>query len=204
MIYFALPPCRSVSAAPALPRDRAEIAYLGSINNLIDIPRISAFLRALSSFLPVRLHVIGDGESRAAFFQASKDAGAEVVFHGPVFEEVEKDRILRSCHFGLNVMKPSVCVGLTMKSVDYLRHGLPLISTIAGDTEELIQSRGFGLVFEEPESAAKRTADWIRRGTEPLIQAAETTFRALFSSDRAEAACKDVLLSVLPEQGAAL
>lgn len=204
VIYFALPSSTTgISSFPALPRDRAEIAYLGSINNLIDIPRISAFLKALSKIMPVRLHIIGEGESRTAFCQAAEEAGAEVVFHGPVFDETEKDTILRSCHFGLNVMKSSVCVGLTMKSVDYLRHGLPLLSTIPGDTEELIQSKGFGLVFDEPEAAAAAVAKAIQHGTEPLATAASAAFSSLFSSDHAEAACRAVLLSLLPEQGGA-
>lgn len=33
-------------------------------------------------------------------------------------------------------MKTSVCVGLTMKSLDYYAGGLPIINTIAGDTYE--------------------------------------------------------------------
>ena len=203
VLYFALPPAASPQGSPVLPRDRAELAYLGSIHNLIDIPRIAAFLKALSAVLPVRLHVIGEGESRAAFCRAAEEAGAEVLFHGPIYDEEKKDAILRACHFGLNVMKPSVFVGLTMKSVDYLRHGLPLLSTIPGDTEELIRSRGFGIVWEQPETAARDAADAIRRGTEPMAAAAEAAYAALFSSERAEAACREILLSLLPEQGGA-
>lgn len=35
-------------------------------------------------------------------------------------------------------MKPDVCVGLTMKSVDYFRHDLPILNNIPADTAELV------------------------------------------------------------------
>ena len=202
-VYFALPPYKGPEFPAELPRDRAEIAYLGAINNLIDIPRIAALLRALSARLPVRLHVIGEGETRVAFCDAARETGAEVVFHGEIFDETEKHRILSGCHFGLNVMKDSVCVGLTMKSVDYLRHGLPLISSIGGDTAALLASRSIGLSLRAPEVTAASAADLIRGGTEHLSRSARETFDTLFSSHKAVAASQAALRQVLPDCEAA-
>lgn len=197
-VYFALPPYEGPEpeAAP-LPRDRAVLGYLGAINHLIDIPRITALIRALSARLPVTLHVIGEGESRPAFCEAARDAGAEVVFHGKVYDEAEKHAVLAQCHFGLNIMKDSVCVGLTMKSVDYLRHGLPLLSSIGGDTAELLAAEGFGLPLRRPEETAAEAARCIQSGTEPLRRAARDAFAAHFSSSQAEAACTEVLAALL-------
>ena len=62
-----------------------------------------------------------------------KSAGAEVFYHGKVFDSKEKNRIFETCHYGLNIMKDSVFVGLTMKSMDYFE-GLPIINNIQGDT----------------------------------------------------------------------
>lgn len=203
-IYFSLPPYEGPEFPAVLPKDRAELAYLGAINNLIDIPRIAAFLRALSARMPVRLHIIGEGETRAAFCEAARAAGAEVEFHGEIFGEAEKHRILSGCHFGLNVMKDSVCVGLTMKSVDYLRHGLPIISTIGGDTAALLASRSIGLSLRDPERTAAAAADLISAGTGDFSRAACETYEALFSSHTAEASCISVLRRVLASAGEAL
>ena len=41
-------------------------------------------------------------------------------------------------------MKPQVCVGLTMKSLDYLWGGLPIINTIQGDTHKICEEEKIG------------------------------------------------------------
>lgn len=70
------------------------------------------------------VHIIGEGERREELVQAIRDAGAQAEFHGAIYDEAEKHRILTRCRFGLNLMRDSVCIGLTMKSVDYWKHDL--------------------------------------------------------------------------------
>lgn len=195
---FSLPPYDGPMARETLPKDRAEIAYLGAINNLIDIPRITALLAALSRRMPVTLHVIGYGEQCSAFCQAAKEAGAEVHLYGGIFDEDEKDKILRRCHFGLNIMKDSVCIGLTMKSVDYFRHGLPILSTIGGDTASLIDDEGVGIRFTTAEETAEAAVSAIRSGTEPMRDAAQQAFLNQFCASAAVRTCTDVLQPLLP------
>ena len=42
------------------------------------------------------------------------------------------------------MMKSNVCVGLTMKSVEYLAFGLPILNTIRGDTWDLVEKEKVG------------------------------------------------------------
>ncbi|WMB30110.1 hypothetical protein N1495_04710 [Streptococcus didelphis] len=65
-------------------------------------------------------------------------------FWGSVFENEKKLLILSQSHFGLNIMKENVAVGLTTKSVEYLESNLPLINTIPFDTEDLIEEYNAG------------------------------------------------------------
>ena len=193
--YFSLPDC---AAAPEPPdAAQAQIAYLGAINNLIDIPRIAAFLGALARRMPVTLHIIGDGEQRPAFCEAAQAAGAAVVYHGKIFDGAEKDAILGGCHFGLNVMKDAVCIGLTMKSVDYLRHGLPLINTIGADTASLLRQHGAGIELRGAEETAEAVAAAIRGGTQPMRLAARRLYDTLFSEQAAQASCRGALEHLL-------
>ena len=143
-----------VPSKPDLPQDQIRLCYLGSINNIIDIPAICRLIRQLSRHKPVSLHIIGSGERQQAFIDSASAAGADVIFHGAVYDAVRKQQILDSCHFGLNVMKASVCIGLTMKSVDYLRHGLPMINNIGADTQLLIRNHNIGLMLE-PDTALR-------------------------------------------------
>lgn len=132
-----------------LPEDKIALCYLGSINNIIDIPTIANIVKAISKVKPVQLHIVGDGEKRQELIEASEIAGAEVVFHGKVYDSEEKQSIFDSCHYGLNIMKDSVFVGLTMKSVDYFEYGLPIINNIHGDTWDIIEKYEIGYNYKE-------------------------------------------------------
>jgi len=134
---------------PKLEENALSLCYLGSINNIIGIDDICGLIRQLSAHKKVILHIIGKGETQQVFADVARDAGAEVCFHGPIYDAAKKQEIMHRCHFGLNIMKTSVCVGLTMKSVDYFQFGLPIINNIPGDTKQLVTERGIGVQLED-------------------------------------------------------
>ena len=181
--------CRETAAAQMpkpLPQQEAlHLCYLGSINNIIDIPAIAELIGHIRCRREVVLHIIGDGESRDAFIEAVRSTGAQVEFHGKVYEMAAKQAILDRCSFGLNIMKSSVCVGLTMKSVDYFAGGLPILNTIPADTWDLVAQRGIG--FNIRREALAETARQIGETTpEEQLQMAENAlcaFRELFTEE---------------------
>ena len=165
---------------PQLPEDILALCYLGSINNIIGIEDICGLIKALVAKKPVVLHIIGKGERQEEFIDEATAAGAKVIFHGAVYDEAKKLEIMNQCHFGLNVMKSSVCVGLTMKSVDYFRFGLPIINNIPGDTKQLVQEKGIGVQLEDAEKLPDLSAEdllTMRRNVEEL-------FRSSFEKSR--------------------
>ena len=130
-----------------LPDDKISLCYLGSINNIIDIDTIVDIVKQCKKIKPVELHIIGDGENRKILINKVKATGAEVIYHGKIYSRDDKQRIFDGCHYGLNIMKGSVCVGLTMKSMDYFEFGLPIINNIHGDTWEIIKNRCLGVNY---------------------------------------------------------
>lgn len=134
--------------------DGLDLCYLGAINNVVNIDAIADLTAQLRRLKPVTVHVIGDGEKCPQLLQALKDAGAEVDWRGVVYDEAEKHAVMSCCHFGFNLMKPDVCVGLTMKSVDYFRHDLPILNNIPADTAELVDREQVG-VNVGPDTAAQ-------------------------------------------------
>ncbi|AIQ76188.1 hypothetical protein [Paenibacillus odorifer] len=116
-----------------------HLCYLGSINNIIDIQQIKKFIKALHEIKPTTLHIIGDGENRNLLIEEINSTGAVVKYHSKLYDAAEKQLIFDQCHFGLNIMKKDVCVGLTMKSIDYFQHGLPIINNIQADTAEIVE-----------------------------------------------------------------
>lgn len=152
-----------------------DLCYLGSVNNIIDIPMIAQTVKAVAALKPVTVHIIGKGERMDEYVEALKTAGAAVKQYGPLYDPAEKQAVFDRCHFGINVMRDTVCVGLTMKSVDYLAGGLPLLNTIKGDTADLVTKYGAGrnLNRDDPDlDAAYITgltpSDWeaLRRGAD--------------------------------------
>ena len=147
-LYLARPLIPYISELH-LPEDRFALCYLGSINNIIDIKTIADIVKKCAIIRPVILHIIGDGERREILIREAIAAGAEVFFHGKLYDRRQKQKIFDSCHYGLNIMKASVCVGLTMKSVDYLEFGLPVINNIRGDTWEAVKKYRIGINYND-------------------------------------------------------
>ncbi|WP_295160856.1 hypothetical protein [Selenomonas sp. AE3005] len=126
--------------------DIIRFAYLGSMNYIIDISSICKVIKAMiNQGKSCELHAIGDGESRERFAEEVKATGCKTYFYGLIFDEFEKIRIIAPCDYGFNMMKNDVSVGLTIKSIDYLSYGLPLINNIKGDTWRLIEDQNIGI-----------------------------------------------------------
>lgn len=126
--------------------NKIRMAYLGSINNIIDVDGICDVVKNfLNNGQEVEVRIIGEGQSRNSFLKALESSGAEVNYYGKIFDENEKIKILGICDFGLNMMKDNIIVGLTIKSIDYFSMGLPIINNIKGDTWDLVHNNDLGL-----------------------------------------------------------
>ena len=166
---------------PSLSEEKINLCYLGAINNIISIPHIEWVIKEIVKEKPVCLNVIGAGEKQDELIAAAKNAGAEVVFHGAVFDDDKKQEIMSRCHFGLNIMKESVCIGLTMKSVDYFRHGLPIINNIPADTKRLVKENNVGINLDDEDFIKK-----VLCGNEECIkmrQNVKELFKTTFDSE---------------------
>ncbi|MGV3060934.1 glycosyltransferase [Streptococcus hyovaginalis] len=122
-----------------------SLCYLGSMNNIIDINTIKSIVNSLSKNYQVIFHIIGSGEKKSELLTVLNIENVEVIDHGAVFDESEKNNIFDMCHFGLNIMKKEVFVGLTMKSLDYFKSGLPIINNIEGDTWDFVEKQRVGI-----------------------------------------------------------
>lgn len=134
----------SIQSFPKLKDDELHLCYLGSINNIIDIDYIIKMCEALSQITKLVIHIVGRGEKKDELLERLKNVNVRVIYHGVIYDSIKKQEIFDQCHFGLNIMKSTVCVGLTMKSLDYFQAGLPIINNIHGDTSELVKDYKIG------------------------------------------------------------
>lgn len=148
--------------------DQLSFCYLGSMNNIIDTDLILNFLLECKKHKKTVLHIIGVGEAKTKFIEQLKSVNINVVDHNEIYSQNEKQEIFDLCDYGLNVMKPSVVVGLTMKSLDYMCAGLPLINTIQGDTKQFCIDKNIGFnlrqdtISEVVQSIVKETPEQLR------------------------------------------
>ena len=127
-----------------------KLLYLGSINSIIDIQGIGRLIEELCRHKRVSLDIIGSGETLVMVGEKGREAGAIVTEHGAIYDQTQKQAIMNACDFGLNIMKRSVCVGLTMKSADYFAGGIPVINNIPADTQQWIAQYDAGIhIMEE-------------------------------------------------------
>lgn len=178
-----------------------HIAYLGYINNIIDMEQIVELLQKVNERKKLCLHIIGDGEKRELFLEKLSQAGIGTEYHGIIYEEQRKKQIFDKCCFGLNMMKESVCVGLTMKSVDYFCYGLPLINNIRGDTWELIEEYGIGVNYGGGQ--AEQCAEQIIRTSETVKEKRHLIrrlYEQLFTQEAMEVVLDKEVLPLLKKE----
>ncbi|GAA0083718.1 hypothetical protein UT300007_01570 [Clostridium sp. CTA-7] len=184
-----------IYSQPVLNKDEIHLCYLGSINNIIDIPKIKKLINEINKIKPVALHVIGDGESKDILIDEVKSTGAIIEYHGKVYDSQKKKDIFDKCHFGLNIMKDTVCVGLTMKSIDYFQGGLPIINSIEADTEDIVDKYkiGINVINENIEDVATKVAGFNIKELLIMRENTKMVFDSLFSLEAFNEKLKDAI-----------
>lgn len=141
-IYLCQPE-RFIKDVPSL-NNGIHFLYCGSINNIVDINLMITYLNDVNLNNKITVDIIGDGENRETFLNKLKKHNISYNYHGIVYDELKKREIYSKIHFGLNIMKDSVFVGLTMKSLEYMSHGIPIINNIKADTYDLVENENIG------------------------------------------------------------
>ncbi|HFM7358432.1 TPA: hypothetical protein ACG79H_002568, partial [Enterococcus faecium] len=105
-----------------------NLAYLGTINNIVDLEAINELLKTCKRKFgnKINLYFIGKGESKTKLADICEKNHIEFVDCGVIYDNAEKKVILDKCHFGLNLFKSNTIIGLSLKSIEYFRFGLPI------------------------------------------------------------------------------
>ena len=156
-----------------LPENKLSLAYIGSINNIIDVDEMGRLVD--SSDLPVELHVIGEGENKDKLLDVL-GRKCELIDHGVVYDAEEKQKIFAKCHAGLNIYKEGLYIGLTVKSIDYFNYGLPIINSIKGDTFSLIEKYGVGINVDKTSKLDSKQIIEMRMNYKKIINVYKQNF----------------------------
>lgn len=142
--------------------DRWQFLYLGSINNLIDINLIIKVLKIANQIKTSNLVIIGAGEKKDELVNKCKSIGVSVTDHGIIYDDSHKEKIISKCHFALNIMKDTVFVGATMKSLEYFHYGVPVINNIPADSSEMIQEFNCGFDIADNDNFEREFYNFLK------------------------------------------
>lgn len=131
--------------------DCIHILYLGSINSINDLDSLVQIINNLKSKRKVHLSVIGGGKRLQYLQQEIENLNISSKFYGVCFDPQIKHQEFMRCHFGYNGYIASTEVAISYRSLEFLSHGLPLLNSTKGDTEQLIKTTKCGFNFQ-PES----------------------------------------------------
>jgi len=125
-----------------------RVLFLGSMNNITDVVSLVQLLCILAEKRKVSLRVVGGGSSLEWLKQRLRTTAVITTFYGITFDSKIKDEELSQAHFGYNGYKETTEVSVSYKSLEYLRHGIPLINSAKGDTFELMENKECGFNYD--------------------------------------------------------
>ena len=128
------------------------IVYAGTLGENYDIHSIVDVARRLPADVRdhrrVRFIVAGDGPLRSL---CEASASQDFVFVGRL-AAAHLELLYRRCDVALCTYKGGSTVAMPIKAFDYLRHGLPIVNSLARDLGEFVQRDRIGLNYR-PESS---------------------------------------------------
>lgn len=125
--------------------DELSFCYLGMVNHIIDMELGVFLLGELAKVKKTVLHIIGEGQYLQRFTETLSDVGVEVVCHGCVFDQSEKNKIFSLCNMGLNIPRKEIDSTMSLKAVEYMRVGLPFINNANGEMHRIVEEDEIGL-----------------------------------------------------------
>ena len=183
LFYHGIEPRENPSPLPlpATPRranhDAIALVYAGNLGRTYDI---ATLISAVESHPAWTLDVAGRGEQEVLFSpQSAAVRSGRIRYHGYLDERALCD-LLEKCDIGVVPMAPESCVGVPYKFADYSRAALAIVSSLGGESEELLRRYSCGEGYEP--GNAESLADAMGR----LIPRLDDAKRASCAMCRAE------------------
>lgn len=158
------------------PEKEIAFCYLGNVNYITDIPLLKNLIQILAVSRKLSVHIIGEGQNLSRMVEELEMPGVRIVCYGTVFDDCEKIRIMSRCDFGLNVPRESVNSTMSLKSVEYMRLGLPVLNAGSGENFDIVKEKGTGLNVNRMD--LKQTAeDILNTDSRALYEMSQNSIR---------------------------
>ena len=138
-----------IELGPAAEVPRNKVPRLVYIGNMGCTYKLEPIFDALGKLSNVTLDLAGKGSQEDALKGKCRALGLDgrVTFHGQLDQE-EMNALLRSCDVGIVPMQGESCVGVPYKFADYAAAGLAILSSLEGESAELLARYQAGLLYQ--------------------------------------------------------
>ena len=130
-----------------------RIVYIGNMSLSYDL---ATAVDAVLGDAELTLDLAGAGPDEAALRQRASGCD-RIRFHGYLSESALR-ALLAQADVGLVPMFDDSCVGVPYKLADYAAAGLPVASSLHGETADLLAQHAAGVTYTADDPAALRTA----------------------------------------------
>jgi glycosyltransferase involved in cell wall biosynthesis len=136
-----------LAARYGLSGDELVLTFVGSSTTAFDLPTVIEAARKISQTdsPPVRFVIVGEGDELKPW-QAQAAGLKNIVFTG-WFDEASVHAILGLSSAGLAPYRSDSVISLPNKPFEYMSAGLPLLSSLRGELENLIHTKQIGVQY---------------------------------------------------------
>lgn len=129
-----------------------RIVYAGNMGRSYDLKTAIEAVEMLGDL--VTLDIAGKGDQEASLKAMVNEKGIKgVKFHG-YLSDLALSQLLGECDVGLVPMDPKSCVGIPYKFADYAKNSLAIVSSLGGESAELLSKYGAGESYDYGNSAS--------------------------------------------------
>nr|WP_320017319.1 glycosyltransferase family 4 protein [uncultured Desulfobacter sp.] len=155
------------------------ITYVGTFSKFIDMQNIFDAANLLLGYKAIKIIIVGSGDNHENFLDQSQQL-SNVLMTGWLDAQSVK-LILKHTDVGLAAYSKKAPMSLPNKPFEYMAAGLPLLSSLKGELEELIQIHNIGQNYQagNPESLAKKI-QWFYDNPAQMLKMSENSL-SLFS-----------------------
>ena len=130
-----------------------RLVYAGNMSLSYDLATVIDAVKKDEGLL---LDLAGSGPDEPSLRSRATDC-SRIRFHG-YLDEAELRNLLAKADVGVVPMFDDSCVGVPYKLADYAAAGLPVASSLHGETEELLTEHGAGVTYEAGDADAFSSA----------------------------------------------
>ena len=122
--------------------------YIGNIGKIYDFDSLIKILIHLGKSQEVKLDIIGLGENLDYLIDSLNENKIKYEYHGVIYDELKKSKIISASWFGYNGYKESTNVSISYKFVDYVSYFIPVLNSANGDTWKVVEADKLGINFK--------------------------------------------------------